>query len=86
MMLTNDQMIPDRFLRMAKAKKRRNAIEVCFADGGVVQVVTYFRATTYKSIEWFRFDRFSAYVRRGKQWDCIDYAKLRFGYPRQAAS
>ena len=85
-MLANDQMIPNRFYRIAQAKKRRAAIEACFAQGGVVQVLTYTRATTYKSIEWFRFDRFSTYVRRGKQWDCIDYAPLRFGYPRSVAA
>jgi hypothetical protein len=49
-----------------------------------VQVLTYTRATTYKSIEWFRFDRFSAYVRRGKQWDCIDYALLSSAIPARS--
>jgi hypothetical protein len=80
--MNNAEMIPNRFARMAKAKKLRAKIEETFARNGVVVVATYTRATTYKSLDWFKFDRFNAYVRHGKHWDCIDGCGFRFGVPR----
>jgi hypothetical protein len=78
-MLTNEQMIPGRFLRMARVRRLRRAIEAAFAADGIVQVTTYTRSTVYraKHAEMFRFGRYSAYVARGKNWDCIDGCSIR---------
>jgi len=83
-MLTNEQMIPNRFGRMAKVRRLQRKIAATFAAGGIVQVATHTRYTNYsaKHAEMFKFDRFSAYVARGKHFDCIDFCTIRFGLPK----
>jgi hypothetical protein len=83
-MMTNEQMIPNRFARMAKVRRLQRKIIETFAKGGAVQIVTHLKATTYQSkhAEMFKFDRFSAYVARGKRFDCIDFCQIRFGVPK----
>jgi hypothetical protein len=81
--LTNAQMIPNRFARMAKVRRLQRKIAETFAKGGWVQVATVLRVTTYqpKHAHHFKFGRFSVYVARGKHWDCIDFCAIRFGLP-----
>jgi hypothetical protein len=83
-MLTNSEMIPNRFARMATIRRLQRKIEDTFAQNGVVQVATQLRYTNYtaKHRECFKFGRFSAYVARGKNWDCIDFCKISFGVPK----
>jgi hypothetical protein len=83
-MPTNAEMIPNRFARMAKARRLQQKITDTFSKGGVVQIVTHLKATTYqpKHANLFKFDRFSAYVARGKRFDCIDFCQIRFGVPK----
>lgn len=80
MTLTNAQMIPSRFARMAKARRLRRKIEETLARGGVVQVATQTKYTNYhpKHAHLFKYGRFSTYVARGKNWDCIDFCQIRF--------
>jgi hypothetical protein len=83
-MLTNEQMIPNRFARMAKVRRLQRKIHETFDKGGIVQIATHLKVTTYKPkhINMFRFDRFSAYVAHGKRFDCIDFCQIRFGMPQ----
>jgi predicted SnoaL-like aldol condensation-catalyzing enzyme len=84
-MLTNEQMIANRFARMAKVRRLQRKITETFAKGGIVQVATHLRYTNYtaKHAANFKFDRFSAYVARGKHFDCIDFCQIRFGLPKE---
>jgi len=77
-------MIPTALPELAKARRLKRKIAETFAKGGCVQVVTHLKITTYlpQHAEMFKFDRFSAYVTRGKHLDCIDFATIRFGLPR----
>jgi hypothetical protein len=78
-------MIPNRFARMAKVRWLERKIAETFAAGGIVQVATALRYTNYtaKYAANFKFGRFSAYVARGKHWDCIDFCKITFGVPQK---
>lgn len=82
--MTNEEMIPNRFARMARVRRLERRISETFARGGIVQVATHLRVVNYrpKHAAMFRFDRFSAYVARGKHWDCIDFCRISFGASR----
>jgi hypothetical protein len=84
-MLTNAEMIENRFARMAKVRRLERKIAEIFAAGGIVQVATYLKYTNYtaKHAANFKFGRFSAYVARGKRWDCIDGCKITFSVPQK---
>jgi hypothetical protein len=77
-MITNEQMVPGRYLRIQKARRLFAAIASTFAQGGVVQVVTHLRATTYKDVSWFKLGKASVYARSGRSWVCIDLARVVF--------
>jgi hypothetical protein len=77
-MITNEQMIPGRFLRIQIARRLFSAIASCFSQGGVVEVVTHTRATTYKNVTCFKLGKASVYVRSGRSWVCIDFARVVF--------
>lgn len=50
----------------------------CITAGGTVWVCTHYRRTAYKKVEQFRLTNKSLYVRRGRNWDCIDYCAIGF--------
>ena len=49
--------------------------------GGVIQIVTYAKATQYtrKHRELFTADAAGLYVRRGRSKDCLNFTTIRFG-------
>ena len=79
MSLTNSQMIADRFVRFARARKRVAWIRAQLGTGRTVQLATYTKATNYdaRHADWFKATKAGAFVRRGKSWDCIDLCALR---------
>lgn len=79
-MLAVQDMRPGRFARWARARALVARIRSHLAAGGRVVLGTHTRATEYgpAHAEWFKATRTGAYVRRGKAWDCIDYAGFRF--------
>ena len=78
--MTNAQMIPNRYLRWATARRLVARIQQHLLNGGTVVMGTYTRATSYKRAhaEWFTATRSGAYVRSGKGRVCIDYCGFRF--------
>jgi hypothetical protein len=80
--MSNDQMTAGRFLRWAQARKRIAAIKSHLASGGVVIVATHLKAAQYdgaRFVDSFKATRSGAFVRRGKNWDCIDGCAVKFG-------
>jgi hypothetical protein len=51
-------------------------------SGGVVQTVTYARATNYskKHRDWCSADASGLYVRHGKGKVCLNFTHMRFGH------
>jgi hypothetical protein len=49
--------------------------------GGVIQTITYARATqyTHKHRAWFTADASGLYVRHGKGKVCLNFTPIRFG-------
>lgn len=82
-MLTNEQMTANRYGRWARARKTLSMIQDTLRCGGYVVVATMTRAWQYdaRSIDSFKATRSSVYVRRGKQWDCIDYCGIQYHKP-----
>jgi hypothetical protein len=79
MSLNNSKMIAGRFFRYARARKRIAWIKAQLAAGRIVQLTTYTKATSYdaRHADMFKATKASAFVRRGKSWDCIDLCELR---------
>jgi hypothetical protein len=75
-MLTNNKMIPGRFLKLQQARNRYAFIESNFAAGRFILVSTHLRSTTYRSLDQFRLRGSSVYMRRGSSWDCIDFSRI----------
>jgi hypothetical protein len=79
--MTNAEMLPNRFLRLANGRKLYSQITSHLAQGGAVQVCTYLKATQLeaKHLNMLKMDsRGSVYLQRGKHWDCIDHCAIRF--------
>lgn len=76
-MLTNDQMIPDRFSRMQFAKRLHKFITESIRNGYRIQVTTYTQSRIYSHESQFKAGKYSVYAQRGKKWDCIDLASVR---------
>jgi hypothetical protein len=72
-------MIPGRFLRYARARKRVAWIKAQLAAGRVVQLTTYTKIVRYdaRHADMFKATPAGAFARRGKSWDCIDFCDLR---------
>ncbi|MEM8801096.1 MAG: hypothetical protein AAGF55_01025 [Pseudomonadota bacterium] len=80
-MLTNDQMKPQRFAKLAKGRKLMARMAECWDRGGFVRVGTSLNYTDYKPkhrdlIEMGRSG--SIYARRGKRADCLDFCSFQF--------
>ena len=79
-MLTNAQMISNRFGRWARARRMVNAIRSHLAAGHTVMLYTHLKATKFSKpehAEMFKAARDGAYVQRGTCWDCIDYCGVK---------
>ena len=76
--MSNDQMKPNRFLRWHMARRMYAAITQAIAEGYRVQVTTYTTSRIYANLDQFRCTKSSVYSQRGRQWDCIDGASVRF--------
>jgi hypothetical protein len=76
--LTNDQMKPGRYLRWHQARVLHARIQAHLAKGGCVLVATYLKFWIHRNPEQFQCRRDGVYVRRGKQWDCINHCAIRF--------
>ena len=77
--MTNEQMVAGRFLRTHRARVLIAGIIGALNSGRIVQVATCTKATQYdaRHADMFKATKSGAYVRRGKSWDCIDYATIR---------
>jgi hypothetical protein len=72
-------MVAGRFLRYPRARKRVAWIKAQLAADRIVQLTTYTKATRYdaRHVDMFKATKVGAFVRRGKNWDCIDFSDLR---------
>lgn len=64
----------------ATPNERLEAIQTHLSAGKKVMVATAYRAWVFgpKHRDMFKTDGKSLYMQRGKSWDCIDYAAIRF--------
>lgn len=78
-MLTNDQMVRNRFGKWHNAKKLVEMITSNLKAGNVVIISTYTKHVQYskKHADMFKATKSGAYVQRGKYWDCIDGCAVR---------
>lgn len=76
--MNNDQMKPNRFGQWHQARRKLAAIRQALQDGCTIMVSTHLKATQYtaKHADMFKATKSGLYVRRGKNWDCIDYCKI----------
>ena len=81
-MLTNEQMKPGRYAKLAKGRKIYRRMLACWDAGGYVRVGS---ATSYSDFKPQHRDRVklgasgSLYMTlRGKRWDCIDFCNFQF--------
>jgi len=77
-MLTNDQMIPNRFARMARARRVYNFIKTQAEAGRTVCATNYATQTriTAKHLPMVRLTKMDVLVQRGKHWDSILGCKI----------
>lgn len=75
-MASNSWMVPNRFLKLQRARRLYAFIASNFGAGRFVVVSTHLRSTTYRSLDWFKLQGASVYVRRGRSWDCIDFSSI----------
>jgi hypothetical protein len=80
-MLTNDQMRPNRWAKLAKGRKIYRRMHACWDAGGYVRIGTATRYSDYKPahrdlIELGKSG--SLHARRGKRADCIDFCTFQF--------
>jgi hypothetical protein len=80
-MLSNDQMKPGRFAKMARGRKLYARMIACWDVGGFVRIGTVTRYSDYraKHRDLVKLGASgSLYTARGKHWDCIDFCTFRF--------
>ena len=79
--MTNEEMHPGRFQRWAQYRKMFSQIQSCLADGGVVQVCTYTKATEYapKHADCFKVTREGVFAKQGNHFVCISHCRIRYG-------
>lgn len=79
--MTNDQMVPGRFAKLAKGRKLLKRMNVCWDLGGFVRIGTCLKYTDYKArhrdLIWIGKSG-SLYVKCGKSNDCIDFCSFQF--------
>ena len=81
MALTNEQMVPNRFAKLARGRKIMGKMNQIWDAGGFVRIGT---ATRYSDLQakhreliWMGKSG-SLYMRRGKGSDCIDFCSFQF--------
>lgn len=87
MLLSNEQMVRNRFGRWARARRLVRTIQDALSADGSVVIATYTKATQYdrRHVAMFKATPTGAYVQRGKRWDCIDFAGISIVRPTGAA-
>lgn len=77
--MTDSQMIANRYGRWATARRAYAEIVAALQAGKTVVISTYTKAWKFdkRHVDFFRATRNGLYMRRGKQWDCIDFASVR---------
>lgn len=81
MTLTNEQMIPNRFAKLARGRRLMARINACWNAGGFVRIGTATRFTDYKPkhAEMIVMGKYgSLYIKTGKKSVCIDYCSFQF--------
>lgn len=81
MTLTNEQMIPNRFAKLARGRRLMSKIKACWAAGGFVRIGTATRFTDYKvkHADMIVMGKSgSLYVKTGKKAICIDWCSFQF--------
>ena len=82
-MLTNDQMKPNRFAKLALGRKLYRRMQEAWDSGGFVRVGTATRYSDYyaRHREMIKLGKSgSIYAQcRGKHWDCLDFCSFWFG-------
>jgi hypothetical protein len=80
-MLTNEQMIAGRFLKLARGRRLLRRMNACWDAGGFVRIGTATRYTDYKPKhrDLITMDRLgSLYITHGRRRDCIDFCSFQF--------
>jgi len=80
-MLTNDQMVPNRYAKLARGRRLMRRMQACWDAGGFVRIGTATRYTDYTVAYSYLIElgkSGSLYVRRGKRADCIDFCSFQF--------
>lgn len=83
-LLTNQQMIAGRFLRLAKGKKRLMKMHATWEAGGFVRVGNHLRYSDYyaKHKDYIVMDKEgSLYDVSRKKAVCLDFCHFRFAAP-----
>ena len=82
-MLTNEQMKPNRFAKLARGRKLYRRMQAAWDAGGFVRVGTATRYTDYraKHREMIRLGESGSLYAQclGKNWDCLDFCSFWFG-------
>ena len=84
MALTNAQMKPNRFAKLARGRRILRAMNACWDARGTVWFSTMTSRTPVrpKLRDCIRMDaEGSLYCQHGKRWDCIDYCRFGFEAP-----
>jgi hypothetical protein len=79
-MISNNEMIANRYGKWARARRIVKAIHGTLSKGGTVTITTQTHQWVYdkpKQAENFRATKTGAYMQRGKRWECIDYCAVR---------
>ena len=80
-MLTNDQMKPNRFAKLARGRMLYRRMNAAWDAGGFVRVGTATRYTDYrvKHRDMIKLGKSgSLYAQRGRNWDCLDFCSFQF--------
>lgn len=81
MQMTNEQMKPGRYLKLARGRKLFARMVACWDNGGFVRIGNPLRYSDLKPKhrDCIRLGASgSLYIARGKHWDCIDNSSFQF--------
>lgn len=80
-MLTNSQMIENRFAKLARGRRIYRNMVAAWDRGGVVRILNSLRCTdlTAKHRDLIVLGKSgSLYIKAGKRMDCIDFCKIQY--------
>jgi hypothetical protein len=77
--LSNADMIANRYYRWAEARRKHREIVQHLQNGGKVVIPTYTRATVYERdhAEMFKATKTGLFVQRGRRWDGLNFSNIR---------